>query len=320
MRLIEYAIRRALLAIPLIFGVTILIFVLVHMAPGDPVYQFFGMREMVDYNPADIERIRHNLGLDQPLPVQYLNWLSRLVQGDLGYSYITGAPVLRLIETRIWNTLLLNVVSIILALSIAIPVGVTSAIKQYSKTDYAVMSTTLFFWSMPSFWYGIMLIMVFAVALRWFPTSGTHPLGGGTILQNLRYLVLPTIALGTGTAAFNARLVRATMLEVLRQNYILTARSKGLRERVVIYKHALKNALIPVVTVVGINLGYMLSGSAVIENVFAWNGIGRLMVSAVYQRDYPLLMGISLVTTVCVIFTLIITDIVYAYIDPRIKY
>ena len=225
-----------------------------------------------------------------------------------------------MIESRIWNTIKLGLASLILSLLIAIPSGVISAVKQYSKLDYTVMGTSLFLWSLPSFWYGIVLILIFSLYLRLLPSGGTGALGGGSFFEDLKYMVLPVLALGTGSAAFNARLVRSTMLDVLRQEYILTARSKGLKERVVIYKHALKNAMLPVVTVVGIHVGYLVSGTAVIENVFSWNGVGRLMVTASYQRDYPLLMGIVLVTTICVVLAILVTDIIYAYIDPRIKY
>ena len=321
MGLKAYVIRRLILAVPLMIGVMTIVFVFVHLAPGDPVITVLGMRPGIDFTPADLDRIRHAYGLDRPIYVQYFDWISDLLHGDLGYSYVYAKPVSKLIASHIKNTLLLQTVSFAISLAIAIPAGVISAVKQYSKIDYVCTFFTSFFWSMPRFWLGLMMILTFTVALGVLPSSGMGPPGQQPTLSDmLIHLILPAVTLGLNGTAFTARLTRASMLEVLRQDYILTARSKGLKERIVIYKHAFRNALLPVVTLIGVYVGWLIGGSVIVETVFAWPGIGMLVVDSANFRDYPVVMGVTLVVALSMIICVIITDIVYAYLDPRIKY
>jgi peptide/nickel transport system permease protein len=279
-----------------------------------------------EVDPETIENLKHLYGLDKPIYIQYFVWLSNLLRGDLGRSIIQGRPVIDLIKDRFWNTLKLAVASLSLSLVIAIPVGVISAVKQYSKTDKISMTSALFFWSMPNFWLGLILIYTFSLWLPWLPSSGirsigtTYPTLHQEIIDQLKHLILPVFVSGASGAAFNSRLVRSSMLEILRQDYILTARSKGLKERVVIYKHALRNGLLPVVTVVGISLGFIISGSAVVESVFSWPGMGKFVVQMAYARDYTVIMGINVVLSVMLTFAILFTDITYAFLDPRIRY
>jgi peptide/nickel transport system permease protein len=321
MTLKGYVTRRILVLVPLLFGITIMIFVIVRSAPGDPVISFFGMRPGVDYDPSTIERVRHLLGLDQPLHIQYFQWLWRLLHGDFGRSFIHGVPVSQLIGRAMVNTLKIQIPSLLLAIGIAIPSGVISAVKQYSKADYAVMTSSLFFWSLPWFWFGMMMIYIFALQLGWFPTHGMAPPGTeGSLIDQIRHAILPIVVLGTSSAGFMARLVRSSMLEVLRQDYISVARSKGLTEKIVIYRHALRNALLPLVTVIGLYVGLLFGGAAVTETVFAWPGCGSLIVTSARWRDYPTVMGITIIVTISVLISVLITDIAYAYLDPRVRY
>jgi len=318
MGLMGYIVKRSLLTIPTFFVISFVVFVLVHSAPGDPVLTIYGMQPGLDFDPIYLEHIRHLYGLDQPLINQYLHWISRVLQGDLGRSYVFRLPVSKLIVNAFWNTLKLQFTGILLAIAIAIPIGVTSAVKQYSKTDYALMTSSIMLWSLPWFWYGLMLILMFAVTLGWFPTHGLSYTGNP--LDELKHLILPATVMATSTAGFLARIVRSSMLEVLRQDYILVARSKGLKENMIIYKHALRNALLPVVTVIGLNFAYLFSGAAIIETTFAYPGCGWLIVQASNFRDYTLIMGITIIVTIGVMLTLLVTDIIYGYLDPRIKF
>lgn len=249
------------------------------------------------------------------------------MQGNLGTSYVMNHPVTELIGNAAVWTLVLSGASLAIGILMAVPLGVVAAVKHTSKTDYATKLFGVFSWSMPGYWLGIMMILIFSLYLGFFPSGGaialsksSAPFGQGTLLDVLWHLALPAIVLGTNQAGFLSRVVRSSMLETLRQEYILTARSKGLKERIVIYKHAFRNAMLPVVTVVGLSMGSLLSGAAIVETVFGWPGMGRLIMDAISYRDYPTIMGTLVVTSTAMVFSILIVDLVYALVDPRIRY
>lgn len=303
----RYLIRRLLWIIPVLFGASMIIFLILHLAPGDPVRLMLGSRA----TEKDYEEAYERLGLDQSLPIQYLTFARNLVKGDLGYSIIKQETVSSLIKSRIVNTLELTLAALFLSYIIALPLGILAAVKQNTLWDYFSMGISLVGISMPGFWLGFLLIFLFSVHLRLFPVSGY----GG-----LRYLILPAFTLAMESAAITARMMRSSMLEVIRQDYIQTAKAKGLIRRVVIYKHALKNALIPIITLLGLRLGWLIGGSVIIETVFSRPGLGRLLVSSIYTRDYPVVQGIMMVLVLSVIIGNMIADILYASVDPRIRY
>jgi peptide/nickel transport system permease protein len=330
-----YIIKRLLQIIPVVLGVTIIAFALIHLAPGDPVRTMLGQHA----TQQEIDEIRAKYGLDQPLYVQYFIWLGDVLQGDLGRSILSHEQVTTEIASRFPNTIELAIASMIFAILIGVVAGIISATKQYSVADYSVMGVALFGISMPVFWLGIMLMMIFGVFLGWLPIGGRIDLllpfnritgfmvfdsiitaNGAALLSVLRHLILPAIALGTIPMAIIARTTRSSMLEILRQDFIRTERAKGLSERKVIYKHAIRNALVPVVTVIGLNFGLLLSGAILTETVFSWPGVGRLVVDSVYARDYPLVIGCILVFALVFVIVNLITDLLYTYIDPRIHY
>jgi len=302
-----YIIKRLILTIPVLIGVSLLIFFMIRLIPGDPA-------EVIGGNlatPEMLDRIREDLGLDQGLHVQYYVFVSNLVKGDLGKSISHNRPVNTLLAERFPKTLELTLASMLVSIIIGITAGIISAARRFSIFDSTTMVIALAGVAIPSFWLGMMLQLVFSVQLGWLPSSGR-----GTLL----HLVLPALTLGIGAAGLLARITRSSMLEVLRQDYITTARAKGLKERVVIAKHALKNALIPVVTVLGLQFGNLLGGAVIIENVFAWPGVGRLMVEAILSRDYPVVQGTALALAVGFVFINLFVDLIYAYLDPRIRY
>ena len=330
-----YIAKRSLQLIPVILGVTIIAFSLIHIAPGDPARTMLGQHA----TQKEINEIREKYGLDEPLYVQYGIWLGGVLRGDLGRSIITNDLVVIEIGERFPNTIELAIAAMLFAIIIGGLAGVISASKQYSITDYTVMGVALFGISMPVFWLGIMLMMIFGVFLGWLPIGGRIDLlipyqsvtgfmvidsiitGNFTALGSiLKHLILPAVALGTIPMAIIARVTRSSMLEVLRQDFIRTERAKGLSERAVIFKHALRNAMVPVVTVIGLNFGLLLAGAILTETVFSWPGLGRLVVEAVYERDYPLVVGCILFFAIVFVVVNLITDILYTYIDPRIKY
>jgi peptide/nickel transport system permease protein len=330
-----YIIKRLLQIIPVILGVTLIAFALIHLAPGDPVRTMLGQHA----TQQEIEDIRAKYGLDQPLYVQYFIWLGDVLQGDLGRSILSHEQVTTEIASRFPNTIELAIAAMLFAILIGVVAGIISATKQYSVADYSVMGLALFGISMPVFWLGIMLMMIFGVFLGWLPIGGRIDLllpfqritgfmvidsiitlNGAALISVIRHLLLPAIALGTIPMAIIARTTRSSMLEVLRQDFIRTERAKGLSERKVIYKHAIRNAMVPVVTVIGLNFGLLLSGAILTETVFSWPGVGRLVVDAVYSRDYPLVIGCILVFALVFVIVNLITDILYTYIDPRIHY
>lgn len=302
-----YILRRLALAVPTLVGVTVVVFALIRLVPGDPARLVLGLQA----SEEEVQRLRVQLGLDQPLPVQYARFLGRLVQGDLGRSVVTGEPVTREIAARLPATVQLAVASTLLATAAGMAAGVISATRQYSWVDYLVMTVALFGISLPVFWLGLMLMLLFSVHLRWLPAGGY-----GTPA----HLVLPTVTLAAFSVAIIARMTRSSLLEVLHQDYVRTAWAKGLGAQAVILRHALKNALIPVVTVIGLQFGGLLGGAILTETVFAWPGMGRLLVGAIVARDYPVVQGAVLVFAALFTLVNLAVDVLYAYVDPRIHY
>ena len=303
----QYILRRLIGLIPTLVGVSILIFLLLHLVPGDAARLVAGP----DATLEDIALIRAELGLDRPLWVQYVSWINDLFHGDLGQSTRTYNPVSYEVGLRIPATLQLTAVSIVIAVIIGLSAGVIAAVRRTSWLDYSSMVVALLGICTPSFWLGLMLMLVFAVWLGWFPTSGRG---------SWEHLVLPGFTLGVGAAAIIARVTRSSMLEVLNQDYIRTATAKGLSERTTILSHAMKNALIPVVTIIGLQVGYLLAGAVITESVFAYPGMGRLLVESIGFRDFPVVQAILLIFALQFAVINLAIDILYAYLDPRISY
>ena len=318
----SYIFRRILQVIPVVLGIIVVNFVLIHIAPGDPVTIFLGsMGTSQEY----VQAVRERLGLDKPLYTQLFIYVMSVLRGDLGFSYVSQEPVLKLIVERMPATLLLVGTSLILSSILGVILGVISSRKPYSLIDNINTLIALIGYSIPVFWLGQILLMYLSLRLGLFPSQGMLslreiPSGISYYFDLGHHLMLPAFALGLRYLAVNLRYTRASMLEVLGLDYITTARSKGLTERTVFYKHALRNALIPVVTLFGINLGVVFAGAVLTETVFAWPGLGMLMMNAVYARDYPVLMGLLLVISAMVILSNLVTDIVYSFLDPRIEY
>lgn len=318
---LRFLARRILEAIPLILAVIVLNFVIIHMAPGDPADILAG--EMA--TPEWIEKTRKDFGLDKPLAEQLLIYIGKALQGDLGHSYTFREPVLALIAQRVPATLLLMGTALTIALVMGIVLGVVSSKKPYSLFDNFVTSASLAGYSIPIFWLGQILMLLFVMWLPWFPVGGmtslrTEYTGILYVADVLRHLFLPALTLSTWYLAIIYRLTRSSMLQVLREDYIVLARSKGLDENSVLFKHALKNGLLPVVTFAGMTIGLMLGGAVLTETVFGWPGLGRLMYTSMFARDYPVLLGMLIFVSGTVILSNLITDIIYALIDPRITY
>jgi peptide/nickel transport system permease protein len=312
--MLKFILKRLLLMFVVILGATMLTFSIMHFAPGDPAEMIAIARYgMVGLTAESIDWIRAAEGLDAPVYIQYLKWLNHVLHGDLGRSLITGKSVSSEILARFPATLKLAVASMFISLLISIPVGIISATKQYSIIDNVSMVGALIGVSMPNFWLGLLLMLLFSLYLGLLPVCGY---GDGAI----KYMILPAITLGTGMAALTTRLTRSSMLEVLRLDYITTARAKGLGEKVIIWKHALKNAFIPVVTVVGLQFGGLLEGAVIVETIFAWPGVGKLLVDSIFERDFAMIQGCVLLVAVIFVLANLIVDILYAYLDPRIRY
>lgn len=311
----EYIIRRVLQLIPALFMVSVAVFMIIHLIPGDPA------QIMAGPNASDkqLETLTHQFGLDQPLWIQYITWLRNALTGNMGHSFINGYPVNQMIAQRVPATLELAAASAIIVLIISFPLGIIAALYPGSFVDFGSTLFSALSFAVPGFWLAILLIMLFSVQLKWLPPSG-RPDFGEQPLEHLKSLIMPTLALGIGISAKMARYLRSSMLEVLDQDYIRTARSKGLRERVVIVRHVLRNALIPVITVMGLQVGDLLSGAIIVESVFAWPGIGRLTVQAISWRDYSLLQADVLYIVLAFMVINLLTDLSYAFIDPRIRY
>jgi peptide/nickel transport system permease protein len=307
--------RRLALMVPVAFLVSVAVFSLIHLTPVDPAELMLGEER----TPQAVVALRHELGLDRPLPEQYLTWVSRAFRGDLGRSIRTNQKVTQAIFERLPATLELGAAALLWSVLLAIPLGTIAALRRGSPIDVLATGFTVLGVSVPNFFIGILLILVLSVGLRWFPPGGFAPLTD-SIPDNLHRLVLPAITLGTVTTAINTRFTRSSMLEVLRQDYIRTARAKGAVWRQVIVSHALKNALIPVVTVIGIQVGQILEGALVTETIFSWPGIGKLAIDSIFGRDYPIIQGIVLLIAFSYMFANLAVDLAYAWLDPRISY
>jgi peptide/nickel transport system permease protein len=312
----RYVAQRVLSLIPVLLGVTLLVFLVMQLAPGDPAQIMLGPKA----TETSLAQLRHELGLDQPLHIQYVRWLSRVVQGDWGRSIQLKREVLPFVLERFKNSAYLMLLGVVLASAIGIPAGIISAIRQYSLSDRVSMILVLIGFSVPVFWLGIILQIVFGLYLGILPVSGMQSPGQSGLGDLLRHLILPAVALATGATAIIARMTRSSMLEVIRQDYVRTARAKGLEERLVINRHALRNALIPVVTIVGLQVGYLLGGDILVEIVFSYPGIGMTMVSGILARDFPLVQGAILLVASSYVVVNLVVDLTYAYLDPRIHY
>lgn len=323
-----YILRRLIGAIPLLLGIATIIFFVLNLAPGDPTSFYFNP----NVPPEIIEQMRRNLGLDQPLYIQYFRWLTSFVTGDFGHSLAQSRPVSDIVFEALPNTLMFTGIALVLVFVIGMFIGVLQAVKQYSIFDSTSSVVSLFFYSMPSFWLALMLVLVFSLkAHTWgwpiaLPATGMMSVDyefmttGEKIMDRIAHLILPVGTLTLALAAGVARYMRGQMLEVVRQDYIRTARAKGLSERTVIMKHALRNSMLPVITLLGLYLPFLFSGAVLIEVIFAWPGMGRIMVDAIFQRDYPLVMATSFIFAVIVIAGNLMADVLYAVADPRIRY
>ncbi|HUW69620.1 MAG TPA: nickel ABC transporter permease [bacterium] len=304
--MLRYIFKRNVMLLPVLLGVTFLVYLIISLTPGDVAAMMLGQGATKE----SVAALRHEMGLNDPIIIQYGRYLGRLLHGDMGLSYATQKPVVDEILSRFPNTLALAFCSILVSIAISIPVGVISAVKQYSLVDNLGMVLALIGISMPSFWLGLILIIVFALGLGWFPSGGA---------DQLKSIVLPALTLGVASTASIARTTRSSMLEVIRQDYIRTAKAKGLGNVTVILKHALRNALIPTLTVIGLEFGELLGGAILTETVFSWPGIGRLMVESIQRKDTPMVLGCIIVFSVAFSVVNLLIDILYAFVDPRIK-
>lgn len=316
----KYIVKRILNLIPVLLIISILIFGIIKMAPGDPLSTRLDPTSTAEQRAAE----REKLGLNDPVPLQYWKWLTKSIRGDFGESTMYRRPVKDVVPKFIWNTFLLNVVVYIIAFLISIPIGIICAVKQYSKTDNFWTVFSIIGISMPSFFFGLLLIYFFAVKQNWFPingmvTPGKNAVGWTRVTDILRHMVLPAIVLTIGSMASLVRYTRTSMLEVINQDYIRTARSKGLREKVVIYKHAFRNALIPIVTIIGFTIPGLFSGAVILETVFVWPGIGNVMMESITARDYNMMMALNMFFALLTLLGNLLADIGYALVDPRIK-
>lgn len=307
----KYILKRILMLIPVLIGVTFLVFFIMALRPGDPAIIILGDGA----TDESVAQLRDELGLDDPLLVRYANYMADLLRGDMGKSYKNQLDVMDQILQRFPNTVLLAVTGMFVALLIGIPIGILSAKKQYTFIDNISMIAALIGVSMPNFWFGLVVVTIFSLGLGWLPSSG---LGEG-IVGGLKSLILPALTLGTGAAATVTRMTRSSMLEVIRQDYISTARSKGIKEAQVTHRHMFKNALIPIITVVGLQFGYLLGGAVLTETVFSWPGLGRFMVDAIKTKDTPIVLGTVIFMSVVFSMVNLGVDILYAFVDPRIK-
>jgi len=314
--MIKYIIKRILIAVPVLIGITIIDYAVMCLA-GSPLAMLQGPR----ISEAAVEAKSIALGLDQPIYIQYFVWLKQLLHGNLGYSIKNYQSVSEMITTHLGPTLLLMGVSLIVSLAIAVPAGIFSATHQYSKRDYTVVTLSFIGTSVPGFFLSLLLIYVFTVKLGWLPSSGMTSLGtGGGFTDVAKHMVMPVIVLATSMAGTNIRYIRSAVLEILQQDYLRTARSKGIGSFKVINKHALRNALISIVTVIGMEIPVLFGGAVIIEQVFSWPGLGLMTMSAIINRDYPVIMGVCLLSAIVVLLANLITDLLYAVVDPTIQY
>jgi peptide/nickel transport system permease protein len=314
----RYVLRRLLQALPLLFAISVASFAILKATPGGPLAAYEGNPEFTE---ADRVRLEQAFGLDRPLPIQYLSWLGSFLTGDWGYSFAHHLPVLTLIGERLPNTIQLMGTVFLVVLLLAIPIGVTTALKQYSLFDHVVTGSTFAFLSTPTFWLGLLLIILFGQQLRWLPLGGMQTPGTeGDVIDRVRHLILPVATLSLVQVGSHVRFLRASMLETIAQDYMRTARAKGLAERIVVMRHALKNAAIPLVTVIALDLPELFVGALVTEQIFGWPGMGRLFLDAALRSDYPVLQGILAVSSALIVLSNLIADVAYGYLDPRIRY
>ncbi len=316
--MIAYTARRLVQMIPLLFGISIVLFAVIQAAPGGPEGALLESGRFID--PAVIEAYRERLGVDQPVYIQYLRWLAAAFSGDLGTSFSTTRPVAEMIFERLPATLELMGAAFVFAAIVAILLGIVSAVRQYSWFDHLGTGLSFVGIAMPVFWFALILQLVFGVFLGWLPIAGTETVGASSLTDHLLHLILPTIVLSFNYIAGWSRYLRSSLLSVLRADYVRTARAKGLPERKVIGVHALRNALIPLLSIMALNLSSLFSGAVITETVFAWPGIGRMFVQAMFSRDYPLLMGILMLGSLMVIVFNLVADLLYGILDPRIRY
>ncbi len=322
----RYILKRLLQMFPLMWGIVTATFFMMRLAPGDPLDMYLEPQRQRQVDPEIIELLRKRYGLDKPIHVQYVTWIKNVARGDFGESFRFRRPVIDMIAERIPYTLQLTVLALLFSTITGMALGIISAVKQYSAMDKSVTIGSLIIYSIPGFWLALMLILIFSVNLGWFPTSQTRSLDyeffslGRKILDRMWHLVLPVFILGIASAAGKARYMRNRLLEVLSEEYVLAARARGLKENVVILKHALRNAMIPLITILGLHLPFLLGGSVLIESIFAWPGLGTLTVGSVGGRDYPLLMASSMISAFLVVIGNLLADVTYVLVDPRVSY
>ena len=317
----KYIIQRIIVSIPIFFGITMIVFALYALAPGDPLAMLLGERAMLEMTAEELEAARDSLGLNDPWLGRYLTWLSRAVRGDLGYPLTGGYTVMELLQQRIGPTLLLMATAFTVSLLAGVPMGIVMALKQYSWIDYLVTILAFAQLSIPSFFLALGAMYVFSLKLDIFPTSGLQTIGEPfSLWDRIHHLIMPSFILAAYFAGVWARYTRSSMLETMHLEFVTTARAKGLRERVVVVRHALRNALLPLVTVASLSLGQLLGGSIIIETIFQWPGLGMLGWQATLNREYPILMGIILIASTMVLASNLLADILYAVVDPRIRY
>ncbi|MBW1682352.1 MAG: ABC transporter permease [Deltaproteobacteria bacterium] len=312
--MLRFILRRLLALIPTFVGITLVVFIMIRAIPGDPILTILAE----DYSEELAQEYRQKMGLDRPVVVQYLIWLKGMVTGDWGNSLISQEPVIREVAKRLPVTLELLVLALAFAVVFSVPFGVISAVKPNSMPDHTLMTVSMLGISLPEFFLGALLLIVFALKLQWLPATSFVPLSGG-LFENLRHMLLPAVTLGSARMAMFTRLIRNSMLEVVRQDYIDTARAKGLSEWLVINKHALKNALVPTVTVIGLQIGYLIGGAIIVESLFALPGIGSLGIDSILQRDYPVVQAFVIVSATGFLLANFAVDIVYTFLDPRIR-
>jgi peptide/nickel transport system permease protein len=311
----KYILRRLISIIPILWLVSVLVFSLIHLVPGDPVMVILGTTA----EKVQVEAMRHKLGLDRPLLLQYGSWIGNLLRGELGRSIVSDEPVMEMILHRLPTTLTVAAAALLLSLSISIPAGILSSLRHNTYTDYVFMGLVILAVSMPSFWLALLFILLFSVKLRLLPMMGWVSIFAD-FWEGLKYLILPAMSLAFILAAVVARMTRSSMLEVLREDYIVTALSKGTPKRLIVFKHALKNAFAPVLTIIGFQVGFLLGGTVVIEDIYSIPGVGRLIFTAITNRDYPVVQGCILMVTVVYVFVNAAVDLAYAYFDPRVSY
>jgi peptide/nickel transport system permease protein len=311
----KYIVRRLLSVIPVLWLVSVMVFALIHLVPGDPVLIILGETAEAE----QIELMRHRLGLDQPILIQYWNWMTALLQGDMGVSIISDEPVAKLILERIPITISVAAAALLISLTISLPAGIIAALRHNTYTDYFFMALVILAVSIPSLWLALLLMILFSVQLKLLPMMGWVSIFNN-FWEGVQYLILPAISLAFILAAIVARMTRSSMLEVLREDYIVTALAKGTPKRFIIFKHALKNAFAPVLTIIGFQVGFLLGGTVVIEDIYSIPGVGRLILGAISNRDYPVVQGCILMVTAIVVFVNAAVDMTYAYFDPRVSY